>query len=63
MATRQRLRELAQADTERECRLYDLLCGEVRSRIAAPAELEHYRAITKQKKEKYNSEKFILHHR
>lgn len=45
MATKARLRELAQADLERECRAYKSRSGEVVIRQASPEELKKYRAI------------------
>ena len=45
MATKARLRELAHADLERECRAYKSRGGEVVIRQASPEELKKYRAI------------------
>lgn len=45
MATKARLRELAHADLERECRAYKSRSEEVVIRQASPEELKKYRAI------------------
>lgn len=45
MATRQRLCELAHADLERECAMFEKLSGDVVNRKASPKELNKYRAI------------------
>lgn len=48
MATRQRLRELAHADLERECAMFEKRSGDVVTRTASPEELSKYRAIVEQ---------------
>lgn len=50
MATKQRLRELAHADLERECAMYKRLCGDVVIRTASPEELGKYRKIAEDAK-------------
>lgn len=50
MATRQRLRELAYADMNKECAMYNKLCGNVVKRMASPKELDKYRAIAEMAK-------------
>ena len=67
MATKQRLRELAYADMNRECAMYDKLCGNVIKRIASPKELGKYRTIAEtvkiQNKWKMEGEKYGKGHR
>lgn len=48
MATRQRLRELAHADLERECAMFERQSGDVVVRIASLEELRKYRAMAEQ---------------
>lgn len=50
MATRQRLRELAHADLERECAMFKRLNGDVVIRTASPEELSRYRMMAKKAK-------------
>jgi len=48
LATRQRLRELAHADLERECAMFEKRSGDVVARIASSEELREYRAVAEQ---------------
>ena len=63
LATRQRLRELANADLNRECNMYEFLCGDVKQRSATQEELEHYRTIAQRSKENNKYEELILRSR
>lgn len=63
LATRQRLRELAEADLNRECRMYEDLCGDVKQRSATQEELDRYRTIAQKSKENNKYEELILRSR
>lgn len=50
MATKQRLRELAYADINRECAMFERLSGDVVKRTASPEELNKYRKMSEMAK-------------
>lgn len=52
MATKQRLRELAYSDLQRECNLYEVLCGEVQTRMASSDELTYYKNLALKNRKK-----------
>lgn len=50
MATKQRLRELARADMNKECAMFEKLSGDVVKRTASPKELNKYRKMAEEAK-------------
>lgn len=56
MATTRRLKELMQADINRECELFEELSGDVICRQATPEEIEKYSNINERKREKLHRE-------